>query len=49
MKSTEFSLVNITACMGVWEDGRKVAQLIIHEGKDSGVITQKTGPFLKTT
>ena len=49
MKSTGFSLMCITSCMGVWADGRKATPLIIHKGKDRGIITPKTGPLLTTT
>ena len=49
MKSTEFTLMRITACMGVWSDGHKAAPLMIHNGKEIDVITRKTGPLLAST
>ena len=50
IKSTGFSSMRITACVGVWATGEKAAPLLIHKGKDSGyTINRKTGPILSTT
>ena len=48
MKYTGFSLMRITACMGVWVDYCKAAPLAIHKGKERGAITLKKGPLLTT-
>ena len=50
MKSTGFSSMRITACVGVWATGDRAAPLLIHKGKDSGfAICRKTGPILAST
>ena len=49
VKTTGFYLMRITACMGVWAYGCKTKPLIIHKGKESGVINRETGPLLRTT
>ena len=33
IKSTGFSSMRITACVGVWADGKKAAPFLIHKGK----------------
>ena len=50
IKSTGFSSMRITACVGVWGTGEKVPPLLIHKGKDSEYnIVRKPGPLLATT
>ena len=49
IKFTGFSFMQIIAYMVVLKNDHKSAPLIICKGKESGVITQKTGTFLTTT
>ena len=50
MKSTGFSSMRITACVGVWATGDRAAPLLIHKAKDGSYdIFRETGPLLSTT
>ena len=50
MKSTGFSSMRITACVGVWATSQRAVPLLIHKGKDGGYdICRETGPLLSTT
>ena len=40
LKSTGFSSMRITACVGVWATGERAAPLLIHKGKDSALLYQ---------